>query len=579
MAGIADIVQQQSYVGNAGAAGGSNGAIILDTKPIEKLAEYTMFYNKAEYDQRQKDIDAKVVELANFTALDLNGTRAKDKDFLLGQWSEVQKASEEYARYTPTSQSDKVEKQLEYEAKLKKLTYNVQSGTQRAIAYNMRLNAINNNGKLSANEKNSRIQDLNKDFDNTDITTPIPAEDGYEIDVPKIGPPVYSKNQITQKDANGFLTSAISLFAPKESMNASFAEENGLIIEPLPANATDAQRREYEAKVIAYKKAGHTLYKDSAVLFNDALNNGKYKKADGTVDYEAIKASNPLLASTVKLIDDWNSYSARRKDQIQKGQLFDATGNPVIASLYNADDYFQIDKTKPLTGSQLIFLQKFKDAVPDGKSEKYDYTGEDIAKKKLAIEWYDNKTKRMAATAKTPVDVPVIERPAWLVARHIETLKDFFDKHPVVKGKPDQQLQVRYTGLDENTRSAAGVKEGQSIKYFRNGRYEVIDDATNRSVSAGTIEDLAKGFTDAVRTITIGENASSEQTADFLTKSENMFNKLWGTNRVQTIWDNTVATKKSSGSNDIPTVTSQAEYNQLKSGQIYIENGKKFKKP
>lgn len=555
MADIKDIVSEQNYTGNAALGGGTSGVISIDVKPVEELARFTMMANKADYDQRQKDVDAKIANLALYTALDLNGTRAKDKEYLLGKYSEVNKIAEEYARYQPKDQDDKVRKELEYKKKVAELGFDINSGNKRALAYQVRLNAINTSSDDGAT-KADKLKKLNEQFDSTDITTPIPAEENYSIEIPKIGAPVYSTNEATQKDANGFLTSTFKLFAPRENNTASFAESQGLVIAPLPANATEFEKQEYEAKQRAYKKAGHTLYQDAATAFNDALNDPKYKDASGNVNYDQMKADNPLLASTVKLIDDWNNYSVTRKKQMESGAFLDRTGSKPLASLINPNDYFTIDKKQPLTAQNLIFLQKFKDAVPDGKQEKYSYTGEDISKKKLGVEWYDAATKRMAANKENKtVAAPVIERPAILLGKHIQTLKDWFIRNP-----KETALDVQYGALDENTRSATGIKEGQYIQYGNNGSYKIIDKKTGQTAGAGTIENIAQGFIDAVKTIQIGEtkDGNTSESEGFQVKSEAALNQIYGTNKGQAIWDNWGSEKQAvpSGSN-IPAYTKE----------------------
>jgi hypothetical protein len=343
--------------------------------------------------------------------------------------------------------------------------------------------------------KDAKLKKLNKQFDTTDITTPIPAEDMYSIEIPKIGEPVYSKNMVTQKDANGALTSTFSLFDPKTNLNQSFAEAQGLIIEPLPSNASDTQKEEYDAKIRAYKKGGATLYQDAATAFNAALNDPKYKNTDGTVNYDQIKSDNPLLASTVKLVDDWNAYSATRKKQIESGAFYDRTGSKPLASLYTANDYFTIDKNKPLTAQQLIFLQKFKNAVPDSKQEKYDYTGEGIQQQKLGIERaklaldtdeFKLKEKQWDASQ---TGGETVKNGAMEFAKNIYgQLKGIADSAGVINPDKLRQLtneQLKYLGITSPTEqggyqlnalqipaTSAIVLDGDKIKVLDNAKLE-----------------------------------------------------------------------------------------------------------
>src|SRR6478752_2409094 len=88
-----------SYTGSAPLGGGVDiGVLNIDTRPLEDLGKYTMLYNKAEYDQRQKDAEAKAKQLASITAYDLTTAIPKDREIITKGYDELI----DYARQNPT---------------------------------------------------------------------------------------------------------------------------------------------------------------------------------------------------------------------------------------------------------------------------------------------------------------------------------------------------------------------------------------------------------------------------------------------------------------------------------------------
>lgn len=490
MATITDIVAEQSQKGDVNLGGGTSGVLQIDLQPVQELARFTMFRNKVLFDQRQKDIDAKIGELAEFTALDLNGTRGKDRDYLLGKWDEVQKASEEYARYTPTNQRDKVEKKLEYDKKLAQLKFDINSANKRALGYGLRLNKINQSEE-DAETKTAKLKDLNSLFDTTDIITPIPAEENYSIEIAEIGNPIYSTNEVTNLGANGGVTSTYKLFAPKENNLAAFGDVQGLTIEPLPANASDYEKREYEAKQRAYKKGGHTLLPDAAINYNTVINDPKYQ-TNGQLDFSKLNADNPVLAAVAKTAMDWNKYATVRKAQMERGEFYDKNGIK-LATLYNPDDYFQLDVTN-LTGQNLAFLERFKKAVPDGKQEKYFQTDNaiqqqnaDTNRMKLNLDGEEFKLKEKQWNA-SQTGGETVKNGAMEFAKNIYgQLEKIADEKGFIS--PDQvrnmtNEQLKYLGITTPTtqgvmslnalkipKGAALVLRGNEIKVLNNAKF------------------------------------------------------------------------------------------------------------
>lgn len=374
MPDINSITNAAGYRGDANLGGGSTGSFEIDTRPIQQLAQYTFLYNRSLFDQRQKDADEKVKELAKLTAYDLANARGKDKQAGIDALVKLQNFGAEFAaKGTPKTPKEKIEQQIEYQNKIQDAENTINSINGRGIGYMARKNAI-----LSANTdaalKDTQIKALDEEFDNTDIHTPISAEPKFDLSVPKVGAPVYKNTEVVVEGANGTVTQTLKIFDPQSNLNAAFLEANNLETPILPANATAQQKAEYEQKLTL--KSANKVWQDSAQILNTALTDPKYKNEDGSINYNAIESDNPILHNTLALIDRYNAYSTDRKLDATNGYYTDKVGKKVkLIGNVKPSDFFVIDKTKPLSPAQVVFLEKFAAAAPDQKEEKYQYTG------------------------------------------------------------------------------------------------------------------------------------------------------------------------------------------------------------
>lgn len=376
MAIVSDIVNADSFVGNAANGGFGGKAIKIDSRPLELLASYTFLYNKSQYDQRQKDADEKIKELASITALDLNGTRPEDRDKVLSQYEQLMKdAAARASEGSPKSPREKAEQKLKFDLKTKETIDAINAVNARAISYTDQKGKIVNDTTLSAKQKEVQLSQLDKLFNDTDIKAPIPKLEKFQLKVPEIGKPLMKTVGTLVKNQNGIIDQTIGFFDPETNMNASLAEANDLILPPLPANATQIQKNEYEQKKASLGTNG--IWQDAAAALNAALSDGKYKKEDGTIDLNAVKADNPIASNILELANRWNDYAEKGRADAVAGMYTDQMGNQIsLLDIVSPDDFFTIDINKPLSAEQIIFLQKFGDAAPDTKQSKYQFTGE-----------------------------------------------------------------------------------------------------------------------------------------------------------------------------------------------------------
>lgn len=538
MAIVSDIVNADSYVGNAALGGFGGKAIKIDPRPLELLANYTFLYNKSQYDQRQKDADEKIKELASITALDLNGTRPEDREKVLSQYEQLMKdAAARASEGSPKSPREKAEQKLKFDLKTKETIDAINAVNARAISYTDQKGKIVNDTTLSAKQKEVQLSQLDKLFNDTDIKAPIPKLEKFQLKVPEIGKPLMKTVGTLVKTPNGVVDQTIGFFDPETNMNASVAEANDLILPPLPANATQIQKNEYEQKKASLGTNG--IWQDAAVALNAALSDGKYKKEDGTIDLNAVKADNPIASNILELANRWNDYAEKGRADAVAGMYTDQMGNQIsLLDIVSPDDFFTIDINKPLSAEQIIFLQKFGDAAPDTKESKYQFTGEaNTIKLKQMDEAGANYRARLAAASKgsgAGGTVEVIDRPAVLFGQHIQRAKDYF------KENGNKDFVVPYSKVDDKTRVAAKLAEGDFIIYKPNGSYVVSSDKDGTTVKGvGTIENLAQGFIDAVKTIDLSADSKDGAMAEgFQIKSENKFKEIFGTTSGQSIWDN-----------------------------------------
>lgn len=382
MATIGEITSGASYRGDAALGGANTGSFQIDVRPIQQLAQYTYLYNKSLFDQTQKDADQKIEELAKLTAYDLANARGKDKDAGIKALADLQKFGAEFAaKGTPKTPEEKIQQQIEYQNKIQGAEKIINSINARGIGYTARKNAILSSN-ADAGLKDTQLKQLDEEFDNSDIYTKISAQPNFDLSAPKVGAPIIKKTGVLVETPNGVVDQTLGFYDAKANRNASFLEAHNLELPILPANATPLQRQEYEQKLKI--KSTNNLWQETAKVYEAAFSDPKYQlalPAEGEnqtgLNYEAIKRDNPILSNILDLTDRYNAYMTQRKADAQAGYYTDKLGNTVkLLQTVSPDDFILIDKTKPLSSVDIIELQKFADAAPDTKDEKFQYSGD-----------------------------------------------------------------------------------------------------------------------------------------------------------------------------------------------------------
>ena len=246
MATINEITSGSSYTGSKELGGFIPTAIEIDTKPLQTLAAYTVMQNRSFYDQRVKDADAKIKELADLSQYDITNARGKDKELAITMFVDLQKKMKDYAQKgVPTNPQEKIQQELELKTSVKEATDKIKSLNARGIAYNARLNAINKEDS-TGEIKSVKKKQLDEEFDAGSWDTPIAAEEKFTANLPKIGASVYTKNVTSVDLGNKIIQQEVQFFNPAKNLDNATADVLGFQNNTLPANATPEQRRQFE---------------------------------------------------------------------------------------------------------------------------------------------------------------------------------------------------------------------------------------------------------------------------------------------------------------------------------------------
>jgi len=408
MATINEIATLDSYRGDANLGGANEIAINIDNKPIQQLAAYTLMYNKNQYDQRQKDADEKIKQLGALAPYDLINGIEKDATELKDAQAKLTEAMAEFAaKGTPKSPAEKIQQDLDFQKKITGQVKLINAANARKIKLDAYKNATQADTKLTAQEKELRIKQAEKLFNDTDINT-LPEIPNYGLSTPKNGDAAIETVAVLKndKDGNAVIDETITQFSIGNTWKNAYLHGNGLAMPTLPTNATEQQKAEYEQQKLAFSKTDMGVWQNAAEMYNAALTDPNYKKTivndntnviaapNGTtvvtdeVDVNKIKQDNPIMGGVLALAERYNAYAEKRLQDIKNGYYIDdVTGEKVllVGGDKEADIKF-IDVNKPLKPQDLSFLDMFARAAPDKVDKKLIQTGYGIDRQKMATQ-------------------------------------------------------------------------------------------------------------------------------------------------------------------------------------------------
>lgn len=597
---INDITNAASYRGDANLGGGGGFVLDIDLKPVQQLAQYTYLYNKSQYDQRQKDADEKIKTLAGLTAYDAATGEGKDKDEVLKRVSALREKGANFASKKWKNPDEKTKAYFEFQRSIAEDIKAINSATARQLKMTAYKDKVQADNTLTVPEKELRIKQAEKAFNDTDIYT-LPTFTQFDLTTPSVGEPLTEKINIIKKDAagNAVILQTVDEYSITGNNKLAYLEGNNLLFPAPPApGASQQQKDEFEQKKLAFAKTKIGGWQDAEQFYAGALTDPNYKKTvtssginvvgqpatttlTDEIDIDKIKASNSLLGGINNLGEAYNKYIAQKIKNLENGYYEDAVGNKILFE--GGSDKVEdlkasfIDLSKPLSPQSLASLARFEKARPDKVEKKFIETDDAIQKRNIDLDykvaWKNAETARMNALDKGDKKSPdVIDKPAILFGQHIDRLKTIFAKDPT-------PIVVQFNAVDDKTRIAAKLSEGDEITYKPDGSYEVSG-SDKKIKSIGTIENLAQGFIDAVKVVDLSGGVDKDGTMaeGFQIKSENKFKEIFGNISGKVIWDNwgtkptetkTESTGNTININDVPAGTKLTQ----KKGKYYY-NGK-----
>lgn len=332
MATSADIGSGFSdYQGNPNLGGGSFGVVNLDTKHIQRLAEYTLLYKRSEYEQRQKDTDAKVAEMAKLAPISLNNLRGKDKEQLTKEFSEFIKYAGEFARKTPKTQEEKIQQQLEYQTKYGALLNNYNSGKRRAVSYITHANSIKET-ITDASTQDVAQKALDSQFDNTDIGTDISSLPKFEMKKVDFPDPVKQTFDMVGVGANENVKVTNSIYNPMQNVPIADAVVLGVkklypqkgSLEYNDLSPNEKLQADFQSTIDSDGK----IWTDMTVPFNTVIQDKKYYNSEGVFDaalFEEENASNSIVMTAYNALKNLDKYS-REKYKDAKAGIYNDKG-------------------------------------------------------------------------------------------------------------------------------------------------------------------------------------------------------------------------------------------------------------
>lgn len=383
MATAADIgADFSNYQGNAALGGGNFGIIDVDTRPLDQLAQYTFYYNRELWNQRQKETDAKVAELASLADIQLNSLWGKDREQMVTEYGSLINYAKEYARKMPKTEQERVQNEIDWQTKYGGFLNNYNSGKQRAISYQSNINQINQN-LSNAKAQDIAVKQLNKRFNDTDITTPISGMPNYKIQQFNI--PKHNTQKINSivVAPNNNVDVERTIFNPQH--NVGVADRSLLLAEqvyPRKGTAEYANLSENEKNQADLQEAFPSEGKgwiDAVEPLNKALSqytiNGVFKEKE----FEEDNASNSVIMKPYFALKRLNEYSRQHYNEAINGEYDDVGLGLKVPLPPNvvANDFRAgfSDFAKGVTPTQLLVSGMFAEFGGDEVTKKVVNTG------------------------------------------------------------------------------------------------------------------------------------------------------------------------------------------------------------
>lgn len=449
------------YQGSSQLGGGSFGSFQLDTKPVEDLARYLMLYNRAEYDQRQKDAETAAREIADYTSYDLTTGIPKDAKLLQEKYDKLTN----YVRDNPNALDYRNKKEwAEYKKMRNDLDNDLEMAKVRHTMWALRQKEIQNT-------PNQQMKDLlQKELDDeiaaTDIRTPLKHTQVYQDKPFEIPAPKDISFDVTKVGPNGVVIREYKVFnvPAADSGAAMFA----IGLKPDADPSTPQGQRDIIANQNNPLLKGAEAI-NSVINLQDASGNYVYKTkvtdAAGNVTWVLDESKlSSLPKNVLGLIKDYNKYVTDLKADVKSGVLLDKFEKPITfgTGALNEDDYTEINFNDGITPEELGKAAIYAQWKGDNYSTKFQQTDNAIQRAQLAettrhnkategIAWGNLKLEQDKWNAGTKGGETVKNGAMEFAKRLYSDLEKLADKNGVISPENMRKLnveQLKYLGVE-----------------------------------------------------------------------------------------------------------------------------------
>jgi hypothetical protein len=514
-----------NYQGNAGLGAVNGNPINIDTRPLQQLAAYTNMYNKSVWEQNQLDTAAKINQLAKLSDINVASLHGKDRDEFGQIWSSFLKDASDFARKTPQTPEEKVQQQLDWQVKYGKIAGLYDIAKQRSLSYLAKLNTIATSDS-DAERQDVQKSQLDKEFDNTDITTPLSAMPQYKMQDITLPKPVTQEieNLSVGGDQNAKVKS--TFFNP--ALNNPYSDATVLGIKKVyPQKGTpeydslsdnekqqadqqatiDSQAKIWADMVVPLNSVVQTKGVDGKLLYYDEKGNFNSQK------FEDDNAANSVIMQPYNALKKYNEYNRDHYNQAVNGVFNDKGLDYSLPSADSdklANDFKSgfVDFKKPITPSQLVSAGTFSQYPGDTFEKTLTETGKqtqmDIAKMNRASAERINAANM--AKDKYIANLPYNKQKLGAVDANGQPL-DFGNLIYGVNSKPKEVIRIdkKDGSFITNLKINNGVvvdKQGNVVDYTGDLKVPAsyLDNSiiTEFNKYAGTTKTLADGTTETV---------------------------------------------------------------------------------
>lgn len=366
------------YTGNAALGGGGLGAVKLDFRPVEDFAKYVMLYNRAEWEQKQKETEKAAEELANFASLDLSTTIPKHAKILQGKYDELY----DWVRQNPDALKYRVEdskgnlvvneKFIEYRKKKADLMNDIAFAKKNSVLNEVRKTQI----AETPNEKiKSFLQSkLDKEIEEKDIRDTLDHSPKYDLTLPDWGQNKGQSLEVMVRGDNDTTFKQSLVFDAAEGKRISNVYSLGLAgIDP-----------NTETGMQQYLLLNNNPLVQGAAIFNTAVANAMQSidpnKTDAEKDEELKTKVNNL--GIMKAVNQYNEYMADMRTAIKEKRFSDEFSDRLKES-----DYTDINFKDGISPDELSLLAQFSSWEGDKTALRQVQTNNLIEQQRLAAEW------------------------------------------------------------------------------------------------------------------------------------------------------------------------------------------------